>query len=237
MNKKRFNQKLFDCEEIKVSKYKGNKNIQKYSKIFIISLTLLILVIILFHIYKELINIFFDKNGDFQWVGITSIVAILTFGYSIYSTNKKNRYDVVSKERIRWIDEVKQQITELLVLMNAYYDIVQNCGEKCSLELNTPDQLKVRDKYHDKANNLMEKIDFKINLLLLSFADNKDNLQMIKCIKDSANWINSFNVYWNSSSNPLIEVIYTFDNIPIRNLLIVSRDYLNREWHKAQKGK
>ncbi|MCC4398235.1 hypothetical protein LMB98_09405 [Limosilactobacillus reuteri] len=124
MNKKRFNQKLFDCEEIKVSKYKGNKNIQKYSKIFIISLTLLILVIILFHIYKELINIFFDKNGDFQWVGITSIVAILTFGYFIYSTNKKNRYDVVSKERIRWIDDVKQQITELLVLMNAYYDIV-----------------------------------------------------------------------------------------------------------------
>lgn len=210
MNKKRFNQKLFDCEEIKVSKYKGNKNIQKYLKIFIISLTLLILVIILFHIYKELINIFFDKNGDFQWVGITSIVAILTFGYSIYSTNKKNRYDVVSKERIRWIEDVKQQITELLVLMNAYYDIVQNCGEKCSLELNTPDQLKVRDKYHDKANNLMEKIDFKINLLLLSFADNKDNSQIINCVKDAAEWINSFNVYWNSTYNPFVEVTYTF---------------------------
>ena len=241
MDKKYVKHKLLDRKEIKVSNYKEKNHIQKYLTWGFIGFFGFALIIGLsyvpIHIWKQLIEVFFDKNGNFQWVGITSIIAILTFGYSIYSTNKKNRYDVVSKERIRWINDVKQQVTELLVLMNDYYDIVQNCGEKCSLGLNTPDQLKLRDKYHDKANALMGEINFKINILLLSFADNKDNSQIINCVKDAAEWINSFNVYWNSTYNPFVEVTYTFDNVPLRNLLIISRDYLNREWHKAQKGK
>lgn len=83
----------------------------------------------------------------------------------------------------------------------------------------------------------MEDISFKINILLLSFADNPDNEQIISCIKDASNWVDSFYMYWNWDPNPFVDVTFIFDNVPIQNLMIVSRDYLNREWHKAQKGK
>lgn len=237
MKQERVTYKLFECDEIKSSQYRENGNKIPW-KLLIIATCVVFCLYILIREYNLLISIFFDKSGNFQWVGITSIVAILTFGYSIYSTNKKNKYDVISKERIRWINDVKQQITELLVLMNEYYDIVRNCGEKSELlQLSTSDELKLRDKYHKDANLLMKDISFKVNLLLLSFADNSDNKQIINCIEDASKWVDSFNEYWTHQSNPMVNVTFTFDNVPIRNLMIVSRDYLSREWHRAQKGK
>lgn len=240
MEQEKVTRKLFSCAKIKTSQYKeegNNKN--NIEKIITIIFFIVVLLTIIFYRYKSILNIFFDKNGDFQWVGVTSIVAISTFGYSIYSTNKKNKYDIISKERIRWINDVKQQIAELLVLMNKYDNIVRKCSAEGRLQLstNTPKQLKIRNKYHKEANLLMEDISFKINILLLSFADNPDNEQIISCIKDASNWVDSFCMYWNWCPNPFVDVTFLYDNVPIQNLMIVSRDYLNREWHKAQKGK
>ena len=95
MDKKYVKHKLLDRKEIKVSNYKEKNHIQKYLTWGFIGFFGFALIIGLsyvpIHIWKQLIEVFFDKNGNFQWVGITSIIAILTFGYSIYSTNKKNR--------------------------------------------------------------------------------------------------------------------------------------------------
>ena len=111
---------LFDCKLIITSKYAEKKK-KLYISIYYILVILVIIGLIIVNHYSPT-NIFFDKNGGFQWVGITSLVALFTFIYSIYSNNKKNKYEIISKERIRWINEIKQQVAELLTSLNKYYD-------------------------------------------------------------------------------------------------------------------
>ncbi|OCW61554.1 hypothetical protein [Limosilactobacillus reuteri] len=79
MEQEKVTRKLFSCAKIKTSQYKeegDNKNIEK---IITIIFFIAVLLTIIFYRYKSILNIFFDKNGDLQWVGATSIVAILTF--------------------------------------------------------------------------------------------------------------------------------------------------------------
>ena len=147
MEQEKVTRKLFSCAKIKTSQYKEKRNDKNIEKLITVIFFITVLLTIILSRYKSILNIFFDKNGNFQWVGVTSIVAILTFGYSVYSTNKKNKYDIISKERIRWINDVKQQIAELLVLMNKYDNIVQKCRAEGRLQLstNTPKHLKIRN--------------------------------------------------------------------------------------------
>lgn len=225
---------LFDCKLIITSKYAEKKK-KLHISIYYILVILVIIGLIIVNHYSPT-NIFFDKNGGFQWVGITSLVALFTFIYSIYSNNKKNKYEIISKERIRWINEIKQQVAELLTSLNKYYDLVQNCGNRNILESNPQKRQFLKEKYHDEANKLMEDINLKVELLLMSFADNIDNKQMIDSISDASSWVNSFNKYWNWNENAPLYIEFKFDNIPILNLRTVSRDYLIREWHRAQRG-
>ncbi|MBB1079083.1 hypothetical protein H5S09_03625 [Limosilactobacillus sp. STM2_1] len=234
MKKNKEIEKLFDCKLIITSEY-AEKEKKLHISIYYILVILIIVGLIIVN-YSSPNNIFFDKNGSFQWIGVTSIIALFTFVYSIYSTNKKNKYDVISKERIRWINEIKQQVAELLVSLNKYYDIVQNCGNKNILEPDSQKRQLLKDKYHDEANSLIEDIDLKVEILLMSFADNVDNKQMIDSINNTSAWVNSFNKYWTWRENAPFSVEFSFDDIPIHNLRTVSRDYLIREWHRAQRG-
>lgn len=69
-----------------------------------------VIVVQLLKSYKlyELIKIlFFNKDNEFQWVGVTAIVGVITFLLTYILTLRKNKADLVSQSRTEWIQDVK----------------------------------------------------------------------------------------------------------------------------------
>lgn len=95
---------LFDSENKR--KQRDRKG-RKYAYI----LTGLTILAILFYNRIILMNFMikiFMINDEFQWGGITAIVAILTFGYTAYNNQKRNKIDLISKSRIEWLSTVRE---------------------------------------------------------------------------------------------------------------------------------
>lgn len=60
-------------------------------------------------LYTIKFGYFFNTDkGHFNWVFVTSIVAICTFIWTIWFNSKKYKADLVSKTRIEWLQEIRE---------------------------------------------------------------------------------------------------------------------------------
>lgn len=180
---------------------------------------------------KLLRLIFLTKENEFQWLAITSILAIATFLFTSINTVKKNKADLVAKSRIEWIQEVKQ-IMAIYLKDVTYYPFLfkkyakNNTSDSKRLELET------------ELNELALRIKQNKNLLLLHLSNNEDNKQLNECIQDCEKWIKNMRVRWRIQTKGNTNVdLFEYKLTPIDNLLIVSREYFKREWDKSKKGK
>ena len=116
--------KLTKLKNIKVLK-KGLKIIKW---ILFISMIVMIITIFVILIFKnrdlDLINkLFFNKDDEFQWIGVTAIIAIFSFLFTAINNSKKNRQDLVSKSRIEWIQKVREDTAEYI---SGFYNVFQD---------------------------------------------------------------------------------------------------------------
>ena len=234
--------KLYTVEEIKESNYKNYPNyriptmircLQKHVYCVGIILSIILINIVIF--IRPIISFFkilFVTDKGFQWVSITAIVGLGTFIYNIYSTRKNNYYNTVSKARIEWIKEHRNNIAKLIL----------DC-DKCLFKLKELDYLNNQEILKedeislklDELSELNQEVELIINTLLLSLSSNDDNGQFTNCINDCGKWTQSINDAWGNIKNRNTTISY--DTTVIKNMMLVSQDYYKREWEKAKAGK
>lgn len=167
---------------------------------------------------KMLETIFFNKSGEFQWLGVTAIVAACSFFATSLISLQNRKVDLVSKARIRWINETKKLTAQFMKDATS----LTNSG--------------VTD---EKRKVIISRILETRELLLLNYSDNEDNKQIRECIKDCNNYI----LAWDFKNQRVINGKIDKSDLParpnnsIKNLRLVSTDYFKREWDKAKKGK
>ena len=55
-----------------------------------------------------LFNFFFiSSDGKFNWIGITSVLEIITLSFNAWDRRRQFKADLVSKSRITWIQNVR----------------------------------------------------------------------------------------------------------------------------------
>lgn len=289
---------VFEVEEISTSSYVDRRKIKmrdllnaKYTKIVVIIIVVIIESMFLLdfnsirNVFQDNIivflrTIFLNKTGEFQWLGVTSIVAIFTLLFTSINTIKKNKADLVAKSRIEWIQEVKKIMSTYLRDVHYYPFIFEN-QRNCELELkdkhgalnvlkNFSDilsyneslpmkkkkKIKLEIKKLENENEIkkleieIEKLDISLTkltievnelgskieesqyLLYLNFSENEDNREINQCITDCAHWIKNMPVRWDAN-----RAEFKYNEVPVTNLLRVSRDYFKREWNKSKRGK
>ena len=119
----------FDVEEIKQSTYIKPEKKKIWEHIFNVRNLLLLLLLFsiggnlfqffLRHEFDNIVKILFiNKDNEFQWAGVTALIAIISLLATAITTIRKNRADLVSKSRIDWIQKVKAIIAEYLKVVH-----------------------------------------------------------------------------------------------------------------------
>lgn len=240
--------KVFEVKKIKRSNY-AKVNEDKYSlKIILLSilLTTSLTVNLLQYInhtgfFEFLGIIFLDKNGKFEWAGVTAIITVLSVSFTVIVTVSKNKADLVSKSRIEWLQKVKALMSKYLAEVHYYPDAyfrMRRLEDKLEAEkllTKAPNLQNVKGKYEKQqevVDELLRSIEETQYLLLMNLSDNIDNQQINKCITDCTEWVNNMEVRYEKNPKDFI-----WKDVPVTNLMKVSRDYFKREWSKAKKGR
>lgn len=71
-------------------------------------------------------HFFVDGDNKFNWVGITSVLAILSLSLTAWDSRRKMKADLVSKSRIKWLEDSREQISDLI---SVYYRIINDIAE------------------------------------------------------------------------------------------------------------
>ncbi|ALS00322.1 hypothetical protein ATZ33_02695 [Enterococcus silesiacus] len=77
--------------------------------------------------FTNLVNLFFDAEGSFQWASIAAGISLIAAGISIWGTFRNNKIqkeinqqnidaNLKSKARLEWINNVRKETSELLSL-------------------------------------------------------------------------------------------------------------------------
>lgn len=234
---------LYKVEEIKESRYKEYPNYKRpvvvryiYAHSYYVYIILILILISTFEYRRFIISFIetvFIEKGKFQWVALTAIMGLVSFVYSIYSTYKTNYYNTVSKARIEWIKEHRNNMAKLIrdcdVCLFKLRELVFLDGQvsKCR------DEISLKE---DELSAVNQEIQLTINKLLLQLGPNDDNEQLMDCIIDCGKWASSIVDVWEKvKNNNDFEILY---NTSVqKNIMIVSQDYYKREWEKAKAGK
>ncbi len=105
-------------------------NVKKYIEAhpyFWASIFVLELVFIIYSLSDRVRNVFLkmflDNQNSFQWGSVTAIAAVLAIIYSWQSNNKNIKANLVSKARIEWIQNVRNETSELIALYYSLFSI------------------------------------------------------------------------------------------------------------------
>lgn len=218
--------RIRNISKIKKSHYK-QKNIIitficKYK--FRIPIIIITGIFLFINYHKHLITVqtlepfFFDEKGHFQWLGLTSVTAIVSLVLTNYMTAKKNKSDLVSKSRIEWIQKNKETMSLYLRGVKHYPYLFK--------------ESKKGNATSKEVTDLALEIEVNYYLLLMNFSDNEDNKQINTCIGDCALYVNCVKYFWQIGEKEQLENV-----LPVENLSTVSRDYFKREWERAKQGK
>lgn len=187
----------------------------------------IILILLLLNIWQFLHHgnhseilktIFFNKSGEFQWLGVTAIIAACSFLVTSLISLQNRKVDLVSKSRIKWINDTKKLTALYLKDAIRLKNGTQNEKEK----------KEALDRFRETRE-----------LLLLNYSDNEDNKQIRRCIKDCNKYITRWRkLKFQVKSGQMKESDLPKSPINvISNLRMVSTGYFKREWDKAKKGK
>lgn len=112
------------CSKIKKKLHKSNcENLLKILLLINVNAVLIAVFGLILYKYRN-INIidqlFFNKDDVFQWIGVTAIVAIVSFLVTTVNNFKKNKQDLVSKSRIDWIQRVREDASIFISSLSDY---------------------------------------------------------------------------------------------------------------------
>lgn len=219
----------------------------KYKNVFRLLCLIIILLVLwlLIHFYKYRFFkfIFLDRQGNFQWVGVTALIAIISLTVTAWDNRRKFKADLISKNRIKWLQYVRENAA----------DFINDCffySEYSSIIKFFPSNVKVRptkdgaeitadlDQRIEKSNYSeivkdpeLEKLRVSLNLngnkMLLCFYNKKENKNIIDCIINILEIINKEELELKEKEN------IKRKSECLRNEL---SNYFKQEWERVKKG-
>ncbi|MDN3149030.1 hypothetical protein [Enterococcus faecalis] len=218
-------------------------------------------------------NIFFDKDGTFQWSSIAALVSFVAACLTLIgvfinvSTQKKIAKQQIdanlkAKARIKWIQEVRQLVSEYLVIIHKVGELLfllngNNIKNKQAIQRNrstTRKDVNESNKQYDMEKSIIEKEQKELlselegqkyqalavsEKLVLYFSIQNEH----KIIIGKLNSIRELIIdIYNKAYGPGINENYYNDKSPILNtnskeLSKEISQYLKKEWDKAKEGK
>lgn len=181
--------------------------------------------------------LFFTQGGRFNWLSITSIVAIVTFIWSIIYNKKKLKADLISKARLNWMDKVRSLYAAYIEAFGEYRYLYSEVFVE-----------KDRDK-KELDNKMVEvrKLYYELELYIPSNKSNSDLLKYINLMWYELSYISDYYNYGRQHD----KIVSVKTGVKRSNYETVVDEYLDRlieeaytlgnhffkeEWEKVKKG-
>lgn len=166
-------------------------------------------------------NILVDNKGNFQWISITAMAAVITIFislFSLYKTNRSNfKGNIVAKSRIEWIQEVRKNSAEFIALC---YDLSKLLDSQ---------EFKEEDLETKKEiARLMYEVEKSGTLLTLYFGpDSSENNDIIIVIIKELVTLFTHEQNWRSRNDLFLDINHL---MALKDFL---RIYFKAEWKRA----
>lgn len=94
------------------------------------------------------LEFFFETgNGNFQWVGISALIASISLVISANNNRRKLNADLVSQSRISWLSDIREVFSNYIQSVNEYNKILES-GDTTDVEGN------YSSDYNEKLDNV-----------------------------------------------------------------------------------
>lgn len=147
-------------------------------------------------------HFFVDGNNKFNWIGITSALAIISLTFNAWDRRRQFRADLISKNRIVWLQDLKEIISNysatyrdavnlignLLELRVEYYEEEKNNPESSKLDLLRDNEVSMSDEY----NRLIENSSKYIVLLNINLLKEDQESREVKLLGSAKKVMDSF---------------------------------------------
>lgn len=210
----------------------------KIIKYFLVTTWILIGILVLVAIihtkvvmdnYRQVIScLFFDKENKFNWIGITSILAIVTLTFNAWDRRRQFRADLVSKSRIEWIKQIRPIISDYL---NDAVEYIYETRQVKSYEENNADKKRIHEEI-TKKNNVYTSFNKNYTLLMLIIPTNSSNIKIIAPIKEIRLFIAKLDITKIEKDEMTLKA-----GSLVENSIQTINEYLKNEWERAKKGK
>ncbi|MDV0431375.1 hypothetical protein RXV91_10895 [Lactiplantibacillus sp. DA1] len=207
--------------------------------------------------YKEFLvsHFFVDHYGKFNWIGITSILAIATLIFNTLDRRRQFKADLISQSRITWIENVRKATAKYLGTLYAYQKTnndIKMIMSKRKVRAATSKEEDDFDRLWIKQNDLVINLFEATEQVALYFNKNDEedrNEKILKLIRDSADKIKAdlmqFGEAYNATNTPEKEnerlevwnnLLSITEDVKVSEIGNEISDYLKIEWEKAKNG-
>ncbi len=183
-------------------------------------------------------KLFFTDKGYFNWIAITSTIAIGTFIWTIWFNNKKYRADLISKARIDWMNQVRTLLAEYLAAVPNYiylYSKAMVDGDKESKKMLTNKMDEIKRLYYE------------LNLYIPRNSSNAEILKNIDLLWGELDYITPYynrgiakNLMASERNNfretDYEDVVDDYISRLVNKTSTVGSEYFKQEWERAKKG-
>ncbi|WP_347921256.1 hypothetical protein ABHF04_03525 [Pediococcus acidilactici] len=202
--------------------------------------------------------LFQDANGKFAWTGFTAIIAIITLAINAWDNRRKFKADLISKSRIKWIENVRntsaeliqsfyrndsQEVTKYGVLLRLYF---ANDNSNVSKSNESKDNItlgEVTTKSRVEYTNNKKVIDILINKNNNTGKNSYLNNYMSTVIPLITSRVKPSKPYKmirilenGTTGTEEVETAEQMCGLYISNICEIIRIYLKIEWDRAKKG-
>lgn len=65
-------------------------------------------------------HFFVDNDNKFNWIGITSVLAVISLTFTAWDSRRKMKIDLISKSRITWMEQVRPLVANFYTSFSKY---------------------------------------------------------------------------------------------------------------------
>ncbi|MFT8669474.1 MAG: hypothetical protein ABF778_06995 [Liquorilactobacillus hordei] len=216
----------------------------KYKNIFSLLCLIIILLVLglLICFYKDVYKnhffkfVFLNRQGDFQWVGLTALIAVISLTVTAWDNRRKFKADLISKSRIDWMKTVRNllacYVTDVQKYMYMYYLF--------SVDKKT-DKKTINDKLTEKMDDI-KKDYYELKLFIPKNKSNQKVLRNIDLIWDELSYIGDYydygipKGYFRDIKSHYVKMVDNYMSDLFDKTIEDGSKYFKEEWEKAKSG-
>lgn len=176
--------------------------------------------------------LFVTEKNKFNWIGITSVLAIISLTFTAWDSRRKLKADLISKSRVKWMETVRVTLAEFWVASDKYIFML---GLYMDGDKGQDGNVRVTDS---ALTNQLEIAKRQYRQIILFIPDNSSNDIVLTDVKLMWHEISKSHGEYGNQPLEHDKNKYKNDYFPklIQNALKKESEYFKQEWEKAKRG-